>query len=156
MPEHSQATVNYRIAVHQSVGQLRSDLAQLLAPIAERFNLSLDAFDETQRTGRSGVLELKTLAELEPAPLSPTSGDTWDRLAGTIRHVWQHAGRGALYVVPSLMGARDITACSLIRQTATQIQPRTGYLGMRRPLADLRRTSVERSTDSRRSKPATA
>ena len=114
LPEHAAATVNLRIAVHQSVGQLKSDFARLLAPCAPRFDLRLAAFGASKQSlgggDTNGVLQLSTLAELEPAPLSPTSGETWDRLAGTIRHVWQHAGRGPLYVVPSLMDGNTDTS----------------------------------------------
>lgn len=147
LPEHAAATVNLRIAVHQSVAQLKSDFARLLAPIAERFDLRLDAFGSSEQSlggGSNGVLHLSTLAELEPAPLSPTSGETWDRLAGTIRHVWQHAGRGPLYVVPSLMDGNTDTS----RYWGSQRR--------RNARADTCRISADRSTAFRRSRPKTA
>ncbi|OBZ66878.1 Carboxypeptidase S [Grifola frondosa] len=46
LPERAEAIVNHRIDAHSSVSSLKTRIASIVGPIADRFNISIDAFGE--------------------------------------------------------------------------------------------------------------
>ncbi|KAE8374434.1 hypothetical protein BDV26DRAFT_43977 [Aspergillus bertholletiae] len=103
LPEHIEAVVNYRVALHQTPEQVMDRAIRIVRPIAEKFNLTLAAFPKDGRKeaeGKVNHLTLSTLtAVLSPAPVSPTGTGTdavWTRFAGVTRSVFES--------VPSLKG----------------------------------------------------
>lgn len=107
LPEKISATVNYRVALHQTPDELVDRALRIIGPIAESHNLTVqhdfpnldlegtrrqslldDDTDAPERT-----LTLSSLSEpLMPAPISPTdplSSKTWARFAGVTRSVFE-------------------------------------------------------------------
>ena len=99
LPENVRATVNYRIAAHENTGVVKNAVAELLAPLALKHNLSFVAYGEEARSVAAGVGTLSLIAEreLQPAPITPTgSSGTWMRFAGVAREAFE--------TMPSLVG----------------------------------------------------
>jgi len=92
LPEIVSAIVNYRIDVSSSVKETQDRLVNgFLRPLAERYNLTLDAFGRTGEViGSKGLVTVRGIGPLEPAPVSPSTIDDprWRTLAGTVRHVF--------------------------------------------------------------------
>ncbi|KAJ7825958.1 hypothetical protein B0H13DRAFT_2374668, partial [Mycena leptocephala] len=75
LPEQAHAIVNHRISTESSVGAVRERNTAHLKPLAERFNLTFNAFGvEVSEPGApaSGRLTLTDMSA--PAPVTPTSG----------------------------------------------------------------------------------
>ncbi|KAF4201928.1 hypothetical protein CNMCM8927_000890 [Aspergillus lentulus] len=105
LPEKISALVNYRIALHQTPELIKQRAIDIIAPIADKHNLSWTAFPETtaataDKPAVNNHLTLSTLSTpLVPAPVSPTNIDTdavWARFAGVARTSFES--------VPSLKG----------------------------------------------------
>jgi Gly-Xaa carboxypeptidase len=107
-----------------SVSELKTRNAQILETVAQRFNLSYNAFGN-QVFGNSSSLPALSLTDasnggLEPAPLSPTSSTDlpYQLLSGTIKAVY-NAHRGDfqgetsdIVVAPGMMPANTGTSQS--------------------------------------------
>lgn len=112
LPENAFAIVNHRIAQHRpvpmnnrlrnvdsdihnsSVSAVKTHVADVLLPLAKKYNLTLDAFGDglnaTSNVVSSGRLSLAQAWEsaLEPAPVTPwIDNPAFDFLAGTIQAV---------------------------------------------------------------------
>ncbi|KAL5531541.1 hypothetical protein ACEPAG_4418 [Sanghuangporus baumii] len=87
LPEQAWAVVNHRIATQSSVAALQERDAKVVAKLAEKFNLTYNAFGETLHTGSTGTLTLSDAwgNALEPAPVTPTDEVPYKLLSGTIR-----------------------------------------------------------------------
>ncbi|RAQ58645.1 vacuolar carboxypeptidase Cps1 [Aspergillus flavus] len=102
LPEHIEAIVNYRVALHQTPEEVMDRAVRIVSPIVEKFNLTLAAFPENKKEeeGKVNHLTISTLSgALSPAPVSPTgTGEdaVWTRFAGVARAVFES--------VPSLKG----------------------------------------------------
>lgn len=103
LPEKISATVNYRVALHQTPETVKQRAIKIISPIAAKYNLTFAAFgnnSETPSDDGTNHLELTTLSEpLKPAPVSPTDVGTdavWTRFSGVTRSVFES--------VPSLAG----------------------------------------------------
>lgn len=115
MPEVVSLGVNYRVATHNSIDEVKQKTLHLIQPIVDKYGLTLEAFqdtgyyqteEETRRDdgpslGRlsdavealyqvdyNGTLRLTTDQETQPAPVSPTTGPVWDLFSGTIQHTF--------------------------------------------------------------------
>ena len=82
------------------MGELKDHITSVLGPVAERYNLSLDAFGEMKGDAKKayGQLVLSDAYEtgLEPAPITPTTGSgPWELLSGTIRNTIATSSRKA-------------------------------------------------------------
>lgn len=87
LPEKATAIVNHRVAEHSSVRELQERTTKILKPVAERYNLTLDAFDKNVTTGGDGRLALSDAfgTALDPSPVTPTGhSPPYALLAGTI------------------------------------------------------------------------
>ncbi|KAI0027527.1 hypothetical protein K488DRAFT_81093 [Vararia minispora EC-137] len=89
LPEYVWAGINHRVADYSSYDEVRTRYATVLAPVAERLNLSLDIFGDIFGAKSSvGHVRVATAFDqpVSPAPDAPTFGSpTWTVLAGTIR-----------------------------------------------------------------------
>lgn len=88
LPEQAHVIVNHRIADYSSVKELQAHFADVVWPVAEHFNLSLDAFgtlygDKSAATGHVQLSDAFGNA-LNPAPVTPTSGDAYEFISGII------------------------------------------------------------------------
>lgn len=93
-----------------SVGAVKDRDEQLLASLADTFNLTYNAFGKSIRAGSSGSLTLTDAwgTALEPAPVSPTDSDAYKLLSGTIQSTYNtHRGLDAdadeVKVAPGIM-----------------------------------------------------
>ncbi|KAG6821197.1 hypothetical protein H0H93_004017 [Arthromyces matolae] len=92
LPERAFAVVNHRISVISSVAEVQAHNADLLAELAQKFNLTYKAFGQqisAEGAPNDGSLTLSDAygTSLEPAPVTPTSLDAipWNILSGTIK-----------------------------------------------------------------------
>lgn len=99
LPEKINATVNYRVALHETPEDVKARAVKIIRPIVEKYNLSFSAFGEGDN-GSKNHLSLTTPGiPLQPAPISPTDvrkNAVWARFAGVARSVFES--------VPSLAG----------------------------------------------------
>ncbi|EKM49935.1 uncharacterized protein PHACADRAFT_188329 [Phanerochaete carnosa HHB-10118-sp] len=87
LPERAYAVVNHRIAEQSSVAALQGRIAEIISTVAERHDLTLNAFGRTVFTGSNGCVSLSDAFDtaLEPAPVTPTrDSPAYALLAGTI------------------------------------------------------------------------
>ncbi|OCK83285.1 vacuolar carboxypeptidase Cps1 [Lepidopterella palustris CBS 459.81] len=91
LPESVTAVVNYRIAPHDTLNDVKASIAKLLKPIAHKYQLSVRGFGLYDNATGLGVLELDSRDDLSPSPISPTdpSNPVWNLFSGTIRQVFE-------------------------------------------------------------------
>ncbi|KAJ6577574.1 hypothetical protein B0H19DRAFT_1252905 [Mycena capillaripes] len=120
LPEQADAIVNHRIATESSVAAVKGHNSALLQPLAQRFNLTFDAFDDqVSEPGAtaSGNLRLTDMSALEPAPVTPTSGDNsapYQLLSGSIRATYNtrraaNCENSTVVVTPAMMSGNTDT-----------------------------------------------
>ncbi|TIA89132.1 hypothetical protein E3P99_02203 [Wallemia hederae] len=94
LPEVASAVVNQRIDVASSVAEMKQHLNALIRPYAERLGMRFVGFDEEEKEDASqhaasdikGTVKLELFGSpLDPAPSTPTEGQVWDTLAGTLK-----------------------------------------------------------------------
>jgi Gly-Xaa carboxypeptidase len=90
LPEFTSANVNYRIDFLSSVNETLQHAVDVLTPVVSSFNLTFDAFG-TNPDVKENVVRLSTEDAIEPAPISPTHGESWDFVSGTARQVFDNA-----------------------------------------------------------------
>ncbi|EAU90337.2 Gly-X carboxypeptidase [Coprinopsis cinerea okayama7 len=124
LPEQAWAVINHRITVTSSVAEVEERDTNLLKDLAREFNLTFTAFgsevlSEADVAPSKGSLVLDDFANtaLEPAPLTPTTGDeagAYRLLSGTIKAAFSAWSRAAtsnwdvardedIIVAPSMM-----------------------------------------------------
>ena len=96
LPEVAAAVVNHRIAQHDSAVDVQAHVKDVLIPVAEHFNLTMDAFGywEPAGDGSGGHVKLSDAwdASLEPSPITPTGPeDPYQIFAGTIKATLESA-----------------------------------------------------------------
>ena len=90
LPERAEVIVNHRIDIHSSVAALQERIVRVVAPVAARFGLALDAFGHAHvRSGdaSTGVLRIADAfgTALEPAPVTPMGeSGPFRLLSGTV------------------------------------------------------------------------
>ncbi|EMC95379.1 hypothetical protein BAUCODRAFT_123824 [Baudoinia panamericana UAMH 10762] len=90
LPERTMVTVNHRINIGDTAETVFSHLTSLAKPVAEKYNLTLHAFDGTKEAA-SSISMYPSENTLEVAPVTPTNVDTitpYAILAGTTRAVY--------------------------------------------------------------------
>lgn len=91
LPEVTSFLVNHRVEIHSSVQDTLEVDLHYAKRIAKRYGYGLSFKGEYLLPETSlGVIEVNTRNELEPAPVSPTSGPVWDLFAGTIQNVFEN------------------------------------------------------------------
>jgi len=94
LPEAVWAVANHRVAEYSSIPELTSRFISITLPVAEKYNMSLDAFGEMVGSlGPSwGSIRLQDAFNntLVPAPVTPSIGSgPYELLSGTIRSTLQ-------------------------------------------------------------------
>lgn len=128
MPEVTKLGVNYRVAPHNSIGEIMHNIIGHISPIAAKYGLAVKAFEaddeyknyavqqKQQHKGLpgtakpayevdyNGTLTLTSSQKTLAAPVSPSSGGdaVWEVFAGTIRHAFAFEG-GTVVPVGELM-----------------------------------------------------
>lgn len=122
MPEVVRVGVNYRVAPHNSIGEIMHNVVEHLSPIVAKYGLDVKAFEDDDEyeshaggahlgTARpaydvdyNGTLTLTSSQKTLAAPVAPSSGGdpVWAVFAGTIRHAFSFAG-GTVVPVGELM-----------------------------------------------------
>jgi Gly-Xaa carboxypeptidase len=87
LPERVTATVNHRVNVGEHPSQVHDKVTKLAKEVAKKYNLTLHAFDDVEAPS-SISLYASSDHTLEPAPVTPTSGDVWDILSGTTKGLY--------------------------------------------------------------------
>ncbi len=125
MPEKVNIGVNYRVAPHNSLDELKERTIKLLEPILEQYKITLHAFGKAPikygtdaRDARNGVhaaydvdynatLILTADQPTPPAPLTPTTGAVWDLFSGTIQDTFAIEGGRVVPVGDIMNGNTD-------------------------------------------------
>lgn len=131
MPEVIKVGVNYRVAPHNSIGEIMHNVVEHISPIVAKYGIAVNAFEaddeyrsyvgqqqqqQQQQYGLpgtvkpaydvdyNGTLTLTSSQKTLAAPVSPSSvGDAvWGVFAGTIRHAFAFPG-GTVVPVGELM-----------------------------------------------------
>ncbi|KAI1776276.1 carboxypeptidase S [Hypoxylon cercidicola] len=90
LPERTKVVVNHRVNVGDRTADVQEKLTMLAEKVAEKYNLTVHAFNDEPEIPRSITLNAG-YGTLEPAPVSPTSVDgitPYSVLSGTIRALY--------------------------------------------------------------------
>ncbi|GJD00184.1 peptidase family M20/M25/M40 [Colletotrichum higginsianum] len=103
LPERVRVVVNHRVNVGDRSASVKEKIAEIVRPVAEKYNLTLHAFEADGAAETPSSITLKDNDRvLEPAPVTPTEVDgvtPYGILSGTTRALY---GEG-LVVSPGLM-----------------------------------------------------
>jgi Gly-Xaa carboxypeptidase len=138
LPETVVATVNYRIAPHDSLDIVKNHICHLASPLVRKHNLELvdwhgtntSAPDRSRRS--SGKLTLHSVNDLVPAPISPTdiADPVWSLFSGTIRSVFETVaplqGKTVVPVGDIMLGNTDTIHYWHLTQNIYRFSPRRG------------------------------
>ncbi|GAA5893738.1 hypothetical protein JCM5296_001121 [Sporobolomyces johnsonii] len=111
LPELSYVVVNYRIEVNSDPQAIKHHISKIVSPIAKQFNLDVDLFGSTHsfRAGpeleSGGSLQVWSINDLFPAPVSPVDSPAWDLFSGTLKHTFgpRSGNSSELVVAPAIM-----------------------------------------------------
>ncbi|KAG5647466.1 hypothetical protein DXG03_009397 [Asterophora parasitica] len=124
LPEQAWALINHRVSVISSVGETQAHDAKIIEGLAEKFNLTFNAFGtklskEAFGAPSSGSLTLSDAhpgTALEPAPITPTLGKEatpYKLLSGTIKATYNShrdlTGANEIVVSPGMMSGNTDT-----------------------------------------------
>ncbi|KAI0641939.1 carboxypeptidase S [Trametes meyenii] len=93
LPERAAAVVNHRIVESSSVADVQTRMADVLRPLAARFDLTMDAFGRPLDVGAGGTgghlaLSVAFGYALDPSPVTPTGPeDPYQVFVGTVRGI---------------------------------------------------------------------
>lgn len=125
MPEVVKAGVNYRVAHHNSIGEVMHNIVQHLTPIVKKYGVAVKAFENDDEyksyaakhgsdivrpaydVDYNGTLTLTSNQKTLSAPIAPSSGDVWDVFSGTIQHAFAFAGGKVVPVGELMTGNTD-------------------------------------------------
>lgn len=102
LPERTTALINHRVNVGEHSTDVQKHLTKLAAQVANKYNLTLHAFNDDEETPSSITLSSKGRHTLEPAPVTPTETDgvtPFTVLAGTTRALYGEK----MIMAPALM-----------------------------------------------------
>ncbi|KAK7911858.1 peptidase family M20/M25/M40 [Apiospora marii] len=99
MPEKIRIGVNHRVAPQNSIPEVKGRILDLIKPIVNHYGLGVSAFkgednnpddlgefEPAYDVDYNGTLTLSSSQASQVAPISPSAGDIWDVLSGTIQH----------------------------------------------------------------------
>ncbi|KAH8891807.1 peptidase family M20/M25/M40 [Thozetella sp. PMI_491] len=132
MPEVTRLGVNYRVAPHNSIQEVQSNVLKYIEPIVKKYSLKVSAFEGEDccedlaeelyggyrggfRDGvkvfwdvdYNGTLVLSSKQRTQNAPVSPTSGAIWDLFSGTLQHSYRFDGGKVVPVGELMTGNTD-------------------------------------------------
>ena len=120
MPEVVRLGVNYRVALHNTLTEIKETSLKHIKPIADKYGLALQAFKSEPLGGSvpgleplydvdyNGTLILSSTQRTLAAPISPTDGPIWDLFSGTIQHTFAF-DNGTVVPVGEMMGGNTDT-----------------------------------------------
>ncbi|KAK6464234.1 hypothetical protein DFJ63DRAFT_285112 [Scheffersomyces coipomensis] len=90
LPEHVSVLVNHRIAVEESVKTVTDKLIGQIEEVATKFDLGI-IFDnkEIKKPTINGYFNFTPTMALEPSPVTPASGGSWDIFTGSLRYLYE-------------------------------------------------------------------
>lgn len=89
LPEYVTLLVNHRICIDSNVDETVDYFIGQLKTIAKKFDLGVSLEGKTiLKATEKGEFKVSLKGVLEPAPITPSSGEVWDTFAGTIKHVY--------------------------------------------------------------------
>ncbi|CAN6626199.1 carboxypeptidase S [Trichomonascus vanleenenianus] len=107
LPENVAVQIDHRIAIGETSKTVTDKTTAQVVKFAKQYNMAVQAFGEKLEGGDSsvGVFTVELVnPPLEPAPISPSEGNVWDLLGGTIRHMYEDfAGEKDVIVAPGIM-----------------------------------------------------
>ncbi|EJD07407.1 carboxypeptidase S [Fomitiporia mediterranea MF3/22] len=105
LPEQAWAVINHRIATQGSVEAVKERDTKVIVELAEKFNLTYNAFGQTLLSGGSGSLTLSDAwgTALEPAPVTPIDAAPYKLLSGTIRSAYAVNHDEDIKIAPGIM-----------------------------------------------------
>lgn len=106
IPEYAFVDVNHRIAVEESVASTSSKILDQVKDIAKKYKLGVVYNGkEVIAPTELGHFEYKHYNPLEPAPVSPTNGGSWNIFAGALRYLFEeHITKGETTIVAPGLG----------------------------------------------------
>lgn len=89
LPEDTDVIINHRIAVESSVQAVQKHYIELLQPLSQSWNFSLNAFGHNiSHISTEYSITLNSNYPLEPSPVTDTETETFTKLANTIHQVF--------------------------------------------------------------------
>ncbi|OIW26897.1 putative vacuolar carboxypeptidase Cps1 [Coniochaeta ligniaria NRRL 30616] len=103
LPESVRLMINHRVMMHESIDFVNQHIHNALALVVQKHNLVFKSIGDKNESTSSGggVLSMRALQTLPPAPLTPTGNNSvWQIFSGTLRQVFEttDAGRGKTVV----------------------------------------------------------
>lgn len=90
LPEHVSILVNSRISVEESVQDVVDKYQFHIESIAKKFNLGLILNGEKIiEPTKQGYFNYSLVEPLEPAPVSPINGESWNTFGGALRYLYE-------------------------------------------------------------------
>jgi Gly-Xaa carboxypeptidase len=118
LPETVSIGIDYRIAQHDSIADIRAIITKYVRPIAEKYGLSLSGFDEDGDAAASattrelfvnnGTLRLRQGESSLTTPIAPTEDSAiWDEFSATVQHVFSSYAKTVVPVGDFMNGNTD-------------------------------------------------
>ncbi|KAK7747428.1 hypothetical protein SLS53_001683 [Cytospora paraplurivora] len=133
MPEVVTLAVNYRIAPHNTVGEVLHNTVKYIQPIVKKYGLNVKALEDDEEyrdytangarhggdagadgdvkplydVDYNGTLILRSKGKGTPPPVAPSSGEVWDVFSGTIQHSFAFDGGKVVPVGELMTGNTD-------------------------------------------------
>ncbi len=93
LPESATLLMNSRVSVESSIKETGEKYLNNVIEIAKKYDIGVEYLGETiiqQDNVANGIFNITLEGALEPSPVSPSSGKSWDLLAGTVRHLYEN------------------------------------------------------------------
>lgn len=108
LPEEASFLLNLRIAVEESVESTSRKILDQILEISNRFDLGVIFQGETLvKPTKKGYFNYTLSGELEPAPVTPINGGSWDVYSGALRYLYEDLifpkQKGEFIVAPSIL-----------------------------------------------------
>jgi len=92
LPEDTKFLVNHRVILHSNVNETVQRDIDYAFEIADQHDYGVSVNGVVlKETTENGIISLRTINPLEPAPISPNEGPVWDLLAGTIQDLFENS-----------------------------------------------------------------
>lgn len=114
LPESAEIKVNHRINVGSSSADIIERFEMFTTELAQKYDLGIISSNETLiEPTKNGFFDIKASRVLEVAPVSPFTGEVWEKVAGTGISVFKHcpylANDTVVYAAPALFPANTDT-----------------------------------------------
>ncbi|CAI5759319.1 unnamed protein product [Candida verbasci] len=90
LPEHVSILVNSRIAVEETIEDVIEKYKSHILEITDEFDLGLIiSGQEVIKPTKNGYFNYSLVEPLEPAPVSPINGESWNLFGGSLRYLYE-------------------------------------------------------------------